>query len=98
NASAVQVRSRWVTDTFSRARPGVAGARYSTSWSIVPASEPPPAAISQENCRSSSTCRRERSRGSARKRRRSHVEEDLQFSWEIAAGGGSLAGTIDQEV
>jgi hypothetical protein len=26
------------------------------------------------------------------------VEEDLQFSWEIAAGGGSLASTVDQEV
>lgn len=26
------------------------------------------------------------------------MEQDLQFSWELATGGGSLASTIDQEI
>jgi hypothetical protein len=33
-----------------------------------------------------------------RDRSRRRVEQDLQFSWEIATGGGSLASTIDQEI
>jgi hypothetical protein len=37
-------------------------------------------------------------RGLPRDRSRRRVEEDLQFVWEIAAGGGSLANTTDQEV
>ena len=41
---------------------------------------------------------RRRFRALPRDRSRRHVEADLQFSWEIVAGGGSLAGTIDQEV
>src|SRR2546430_16282851 len=41
---------------------------------------------------------RRRFRALPRDRSRRHVEEDLQFSWEIVAGGGSLAGTGDQEV
>jgi len=41
---------------------------------------------------------RRRFRALPRDRSRRHVEEDLQFSWEIVAGGGSLAGTVDQEV
>ncbi len=41
---------------------------------------------------------RRRFRALPRDRSRRRVEEDLQFSWEIAEGGGSLAGTVDQEV
>src|SRR5256886_17707979 len=41
---------------------------------------------------------RRRFRALPRDRSRRHVEEDLQFSWEIVAGGGALAGTVDQEV
>jgi len=41
---------------------------------------------------------RRRFRALPRDRSRRHVEEDLQFSWQIAEGGGSLAGTVDQEV
>jgi hypothetical protein len=37
-------------------------------------------------------------RGLPRDRSRRRVEEDLQFAWEIAEGGGSLANTTDQEV
>jgi hypothetical protein len=37
-------------------------------------------------------------RGLPRDRSRRRVEEDLQFVWEIAEGGGSLANTTDQEV
>jgi len=33
-----------------------------------------------------------------RDRSRRRVEQDLQFSWEITSGGGSLASTIDQEI
>ncbi|HXR78784.1 MAG TPA: hypothetical protein VN737_22610, partial [Bryobacteraceae bacterium] len=33
-----------------------------------------------------------------RDRSRRRVEDDLQFSWEITAGGGLLASAIDQEV
>ncbi len=33
-----------------------------------------------------------------RDRSRRRVEQDLQFSWEIATGGGSLASTFDQEI
>jgi hypothetical protein len=33
-----------------------------------------------------------------RDRSRRRVEEELQFAWQIAEGGGSLSGTIDQEV
>jgi len=41
---------------------------------------------------------RRRFRALPRDRSRRRVEEDLQFSWQIAEGGGSLAGTVDQEV
>jgi hypothetical protein len=41
---------------------------------------------------------RRRFRALPRDRSRRRVEEDLQFSWEIAEGAGSLAGTVDQEV
>jgi len=41
---------------------------------------------------------RRRFRALPRDRSRRRVEEDLQFSWEIAEGGGSLIGTVDQEV
>ncbi len=41
---------------------------------------------------------RRRFRALPRDRSRRRVDEDLQFSWEIAAGGGSLASTVDQEV
>ncbi len=41
---------------------------------------------------------RRRFRALPRDRSRRRVEEDLQFSWEIATGGGSLASTIDQEI
>jgi hypothetical protein len=41
---------------------------------------------------------RRRFRALPRDRSRRRVEDDLQFSWEIAAGGGSLASTVDQEV
>jgi hypothetical protein len=41
---------------------------------------------------------RRRFRALPRDRSRRRVEEDLQFSWEIAEGGGSLASTVDQEV
>jgi Histidine kinase-, DNA gyrase B-, and HSP90-like ATPase len=41
---------------------------------------------------------RRRFRALPRDRSRRRVEEDLQFSWEIAAGGGSLTSTVDQEV
>ncbi|MBV8569109.1 MAG: ATP-binding protein [Acidobacteriaceae bacterium] len=41
---------------------------------------------------------RRRFRALPRDRARRRVEEDLQFSWEIAAGDGSLASTIDQEI
>jgi hypothetical protein len=41
---------------------------------------------------------RRRFRALTRDRSRRRVEEDLQFSWEIADGGGSLAGTVDQEI
>jgi len=40
---------------------------------------------------------RRRFRALPRDRSRRRVEEDLQFSWEIAAGGGFLASTNDQE-
>jgi len=39
-----------------------------------------------------------RFRALPRDRSRRRVEEDLQFFWEIASGGGSLASTVDQEV
>ena len=41
---------------------------------------------------------RRRFRALPRDRSRRRVEEDLQFSWKIAEGGGSLAGMVDQEV
>jgi hypothetical protein len=41
---------------------------------------------------------RRRFRALPRDRSRRRVEDELQFSWEIAAGGGSLASTVDQEV
>lgn len=41
---------------------------------------------------------RRRFRALPRDRSRRRVEENLVFSWEIAAGGGSLANTVDQEV
>ena len=41
---------------------------------------------------------RRRFRALPRDRSRRRVEEDLQFSWEIAEGGGALASTADQEV
>jgi hypothetical protein len=41
---------------------------------------------------------RRRFRALPRDRSRRRVEEDLQFCWEIAAGGGSLASTTDQEI
>ena len=41
---------------------------------------------------------RRRFRALPRDRSRRRVDEDLQFSWEIAIGGGSLASTIDQEI
>src|SRR5438105_514604 len=41
---------------------------------------------------------RRRFRALPRDRSRRRVEQDLQFSWEIATGGGSLASTIDQEI
>lgn len=41
---------------------------------------------------------RRRFRALPRDRSRRRVEEDLQFAWEIAAGGGSLASMVDQEV
>ncbi|MGH9628396.1 MAG: ATP-binding protein [Bryobacteraceae bacterium] len=41
---------------------------------------------------------RRRFRALTRDRSRRRVEEDLQFSWEIADGGGLLASTVDQEV
>ncbi len=37
-------------------------------------------------------------RGLPRDRSRRRVEQDLQFAWEIAEGGGTLANTTDQEV
>ena len=40
---------------------------------------------------------RRRFRALARDRSRRRVEEDLQFSWEIAEGGGALERTSDQE-
>ena len=39
-----------------------------------------------------------RFRALPRDRSRRRVEEDLQFSWEIVEGGGSLASTVDQEL
>jgi hypothetical protein len=41
---------------------------------------------------------RRRFRALPRDRSRRRVEDELQFSWEIAAGGGSLASKVDQEV
>ena len=41
---------------------------------------------------------RRRFRALPRDRSRRRVEQDLQFSWEIATGSGSLASTIDQEI
>lgn len=41
---------------------------------------------------------RRRFRALPRDRSRRRVEEDLQFSWEILEGGGSLASTANQEV
>jgi hypothetical protein len=41
---------------------------------------------------------RRRFRALPRDRSRRRVEEALQFSWEVAEGGGSLASTVDQEV
>lgn len=41
---------------------------------------------------------RRRFRALPRDRSRRRVEQDLQFSWEITTGGGSLASTIDQEI
>jgi hypothetical protein len=41
---------------------------------------------------------RRRFRALPRDRSRRRVEDDLQFSWEVAEGGGSLASMVDQEV
>jgi hypothetical protein len=41
---------------------------------------------------------RRRFRALPRDRSRRRVEEDLEFSWAIAGGGGLLASTVDQEV
>jgi hypothetical protein len=41
---------------------------------------------------------RRRFRALPRDRSRRRVEEDLQFSWQIAEGGGSLEGTVAEEV
>src|SRR5205085_2893658 len=41
---------------------------------------------------------RRRFRALPRDRSRRRVEDALQFSWEIAEGGGSLSSVVDQEV
>jgi histidine kinase/DNA gyrase B/HSP90-like ATPase len=41
---------------------------------------------------------RRRFRALPRDRSRRRVEQDLQFSWEIAVGGGFLTSTVDQEI
>ena len=49
-------------------------------------------------CSTTPVNERRRFRALPRDRSRRRVEADLQFSWEIAEGGGTLAGTVDQEV
>jgi hypothetical protein len=53
---------------------------------ISPAASTPP--VNEERCL----------RALPRDRSRRRVEKDLQFSWEAAEDGGSLASTVDQEV